>query len=53
MVFGLTFAVKRQNVIDSVVTGYYRTSQPYRQNKKGIDKEVIGKTENDRQIRKK
>lgn len=52
-VFGLTLAVKRQNVIDSIATGYYRAGQSFRQNKKRIDKKVIGKTENDRQIGKK
>lgn len=49
---GLTLYVKRQNVIDSLQTGYYTSGQSFRQKKRRFDKKMIEKTENDRQIAK-
>lgn len=48
----IDFACRRQNVIDCLGTRCYSVSQSFRQEKRRFDKKVIGKTENDRQIRK-
>lgn len=46
----LTLRVRRQNLIDSVETGYDMDGQPFLQKNDVFDKKMIGKTENDRQI---
>ncbi len=49
----MTHTFKRQNAIDSFQTEYYISSQLFRQEMRRLDKKMIEKTENDRQIAKK
>ena len=51
--YGLTHTFKRQNAIVSFQTEYYISSQLFRQEMRRLDKKMIEKTENDRQIAKK
>ncbi len=48
----MTISVKRQNPIDFVQTGYYMAGQSFRQKRRRLDKKLIEKTENDRQVAK-
>ena len=48
----MTISVKRQNPIDFVQTGSYMAGQSFRQKRRRLDKKLIEKTENDRQVAK-